>query len=526
MRGTYLANRFDNDCWPSARIVAPCTKACPVGTDAAAYVMAIYMGQYDEAFRVISRENPLPSVCGRVCHRPCESRCVRSTIDDPIAIRGLKRFAIEQASDRVKRDLPKAAERTGFKVAIVGSGPSGLAAAYELALMGHEVKVLERDDEVGGLLAKGIPPFVLPPSALREDLNRIASLGVVFKKGVDVRGKDGIGQLFAGGASAVLLAAGASRSITLGVPGVGSKGVELGMDFLRGMEQGHAEKVKGSVVVIGGGNVAMDVARLCIRKGAEEVHVYFPEDRDAMTAFPWERDRAEREGAVIHHGWGLKGLARTRHGRILVSLRGVKEIVSGEGGAIRPVLEEEVAEEVEADRVILAVGQRVEVEAWAGLGLELTPRGTLRLSEGRTRRHRPGLFVAGDMSIYPGSVSECIASGKKAAREIDAFLKGRTLEVQEAAGDLPAWFSAGQGVFSLFPIRRRESMPEIPLHVARRSIQEVEKGFSKAAAVREASRCLNCSMCGRCVVERRQLCMGTARRLSRGAGLISMASRS
>ncbi len=514
MKGADLDRGFDNDCWPSARIVAPCTKACPVGTDAAGYVMAIYMGQYDEAFRIIARDNPLPSVCGRVCHRPCETQCVRSTIDDPIAIRGLKRFAIEQASDRVKRDLPKAAEGTGFKVAIVGSGPSGLAAAYELALMGHEVKVLEREGELGGLLAKGIPPFVLPPSALREDLSRIASLGVEFKKGVDVKGKEGIDELFAEGASAVLLAAGASRGVTLGVPVVGSQGVELGMDFLRRTENGNAEGVKGSVVVIGGGNVAMDVARLCIRKGAQEVRVFFPEERDAMTAFPWERDRAEREGAVLHHGWGLKGLARTPQGRVRVSLRGVKEILTGEGGAIRPVLDEGVAKEVEADRVILAVGQRVEAEAWAGLGFELTTRGTLRQPQGGTKPPRPGLFVAGDISIYPGTVSECIASGKMAARDIDAFLKGKAPEVQEAARGVPAWFSRGQGVLSLLPIRRREPMPEIPPQLARRSTREVEKGYSKAAAVREASRCLNCPMCSRCVVERRQLCMGTAQRLS------------
>lgn len=518
MSGTYPDKGFDNDCWPSARIVAPCTMACPVGTDASAYVMAIYMGRYDEAFRIIARENPLPSVCGRVCHRPCESQCVRSIIDDPIAIRGLKRFAIEQASPGVRRDLPRAAERTGCRVVIVGSGPSGLAAAYELAMMGHEVEVLERDDEVGGLLAKGIPPFVLPPSVLREDLSRIASLGVEFKTGVEVRGKDAIDDLFSAGVSAVLLAAGASKGMTLGVPGADSQGVELGMDFLRGMRQRNAEKVKGSVVVIGGGNVAMDVARLCIRKGADEVHVYFPEQRDAATAFPWEMERAEREGAVIHHGWGLKALARNGRGKILVSLRGVKEILSGEGGAVRPVLDEEVAEEVEADRVILAVGQRVEAKAWAGLGLELTPAGTLRPSQGRAKPGRPGLFVAGDMAIYPGTVSECIASGKRAARQIDAFLKGMAWQGQEAPRDLPNWFLAGKEVLSLFPIRGRESMPEVPLRVARTSTREVEKGFSKAAAVREASRCLNCSMCSRCVVERRQLCMGTARRLSGGLG--------
>jgi|YNPNPStandDraft_1061719.scaffolds.fasta_scaffold00099_20 NADPH-dependent glutamate synthase beta subunit-like oxidoreductase len=518
MKGRYLDTAFDNDCWPSARISAPCALACPVGTDASAYIMAIHMGQYDEAFRIIARENPLPSVCGRVCHHPCETQCVRAEIDEPIAIRGLKRFAIEQASDKAKGDLPRVSKRSGLKVTVVGSGPSGLSAAYELAVMGHEVEVLERDHAVGGLLAKGIPPFVLPPSVLREDLHRIASLGVDFRKGVEVRGKEDIERLFARGSSAVLLAAGASRSLTLGIPGAPSQGIETGLDFLRRMARRARERIEGSVVVIGGGNVAMDVARLCVRKGAGKVHVYFPEERDRMTAFPWERERAEREGVVLHPGWGLKGLARTGRGRILASLVCVTEILPGEGGAVGLVFDEKRVEEVEADRVILAVGQKVEAEVWSGLGFEFTPSWTLRHTQGWAKSDRPGLFATGDMAIYPGTVSECIASGKRAARGIDAFLKGEAWEAREEARGLPGWFSAGRGVLSIFPIRRREPMPEMSPEKARRSLQEVEKGFSKAAAAREASRCLNCSMCSLCMVERRQICMGTAQRLSGGLG--------
>jgi len=503
---------FDNHCWPTDRVVAPCREACPVGTDAGGYVMAILMEDYDEAYRIIAEHNPLPGVCGRICHHPCETECVRSRIDQPIAIKALKRFATEKASKSVRAALPFTSKKTGQRAAVIGSGPSGLAAAYDLTVMGHDVTVFEKSDRPGGLLNLAIPPFILPRKVLAADLNRIEALGVEFETCSEIRGRKGVEDLFKKGYSAVLLAIGALESQGLKGVDLSSPRVETGLSFLMRMQKKPKQRIEGRVLIIGGGNVAIDAARLCVRQGAGEVNVFCLEKRDAMPAFDWERNRAEKEGVRIFDGWGLIS-AEEKKG-LKAQFARVKKIKTSKDGSLVPVMDTDERKKINTENIIVAVGQKIDLDALKGLRISLTQQGTLDTDPHFMTPNIPGLFAAGDMVIYPGTVTGAMGIGKEAAKAIDRFLKGEGQKQPVSAGRSPARASyINEELLTLFPKRNRARMPEIKMDMARRSLKEVEKGFSNTAALKEASRCLNCAMCSHCIMDRQRICRETATRL-------------
>jgi len=508
MSNTNEKQIFDNNCWPSGDSEAPCQQACPIGTDTNGYIMAIYMGDYDEAYRIIAENNPMPGVCSRVCHRPCETECLRDKVEEPVDIRALKRFAVENASREAKNKLPDTEKKKDQKVAIIGSGPAGIAAAHSLVVMGYSVTVFEKDNRLGGLLSTAIPSFILPDEVLAEDLKRIEAMGVEFKTGTEINGKEDIDSLFSDGFSAVLLAFGASDSALLKEIDYSSEKIEPGLDFLRRMISNPDDKISGRVAVIGGGNVATDVARMCVRRGAGEVKIYAIEEKDMMPAFAVEKNRSEKEGVKINGGWGFSEV-KEKDGFLRISFSKVKEIKVSEDGTFTPVLDNNETCEYEADNLILAVGQNVDRKSLEGLNVKLTSKGTVSADDMEVES-TPGVFTAGDVIIYPGTVTESMASGQKAAGVISAFLKGET--IKPSAKKRPV--RVVENILSALPQKNRKEMPEIETDIAKGSFEEVENGFSEAAANEEASRCINCPRCGNCIMIKHQLCRDAATRLS------------
>lgn len=504
---------FDNQCWPSGRVLSPCSAACPVGTNPAAYIMAIHMGDYDEAFRVIARENPLPGVCGRMCHHPCEDQCVRNQIDQPIAIRALKRFAIEKAGKTAFSDFIPMAAKTGRRVAIVGAGPSGLAAARDLAIAGHEVTVYEKSDDAGGILNLAAPSFVLPPSVLQDDIRRLEALEINFSTRCEIRSKKQIEGLFAKGFDAVLMAFGAMTGSVL--PGFSADNpcVESGLAFLMRTKRNLKQKMNGRVLVIGGGDVAVDVARVCVRKGAKSVEMFCLEERECMPADQLELDRAEKEGVKLSAGWGVASVKEAPSG-ITVRFCKVKGIGVGDNGCILPALDSGKTLECHADHVILAVGQRVDPGVMSGIRFKAGKIGSNEGASDCMLSHYPGLFVAGDVVINPGTISEAIGSGKAVARAIDRYLMGerKELSIFSPAGHQRI-ATINEKILAVLPEKTRQRMPEVAPEKAVASFKEVTTGFSESAAKKEAERCLNCAMCSNCIMERQRVCQYTAMRL-------------
>ncbi|MBT8338734.1 MAG: FAD-dependent oxidoreductase, partial [Desulfatitalea sp.] len=385
--------QFDNQCWSVAPSEAPCRQACPIGTDTSGYIMAIYMGDLNEAYRILSRNNALPGVCGRVCHFPCENECVRTKVEQPVAIRALKRFVVEQASEEVKNEVPLCTKKKCQKVAVIGSGPAGLAAAHSLIRKGYHVTVFERTQRVDGLLTSAIPGFILPSAVLAEDLGRLAFMGVEFVTGMSIQGKPGADKLMAGGYSAVVLTIGASGATLLPQIPYDNDNLVPGLLFLQEMIKSPDASLSRKVVVIGGGNVATDAARLCVRRGARKVRIYAIEEKDAMPAFGHELEQCEAEGVDINGGWGISKVEEKEDGLSIV-LSKVTRILTTDGG-IRPIFDSRQSHEYKADHLIVAVGQKVEADVLEGLGAVFSPNGTVVADD--TLLGAAGVFVAGDV---------------------------------------------------------------------------------------------------------------------------------
>ncbi|MFO7962313.1 MAG: FAD-dependent oxidoreductase [Desulfobacterales bacterium] len=504
---------FDNLCWNSSRFVPPCQKACPLGTDVSGYIMAAMMGEYREAFRLVKDRNPLPSVCSRICHHPCEDQCIRGRIDQPISIRALKRFVIENTDKEFRQRIPDMNKAGGKRVAVIGSGPAGLSAAHDLALQGHQVTIFEKYDRLGGVLGLAIPAFILPNSILKEDISRIKSLGVRFQTGAEIKKAEAIKSLFDTGFSSVLLATGAHDSVILNNIDYSLPKIFSALAFLIENKNGKNSKMEGRALIIGGGNVAVDSARLCIRKGVSKVDVYCLEKQNEMAAFDWEIERARREGVEFHSEQSLVETTANPDGSITCRFADVKHIVV-EDGKIKPVIDKRRMREEATDYLIIAAGQKIGTDHLNGIPFNLTPQGSVSMGAELMISGFPGLFIAGDMASFPGTLIDSIASGKKAAESIEVFLNGGksvTTSIKNGTGRLLS--EIPEKIISVFPKRKRQIPPETSSAKAKKSYAEPEKTYSLSAAKEEASRCLNCAVCGNCIYEREQLCLQTGSRL-------------
>jgi len=472
------------------RPYSPCRAACPAHTDAQAYISLIAQGRYNEAFEVITAPNPIATVCSMICHHPCEQACRRCGIDEPLSVRHLKRFAIEQSKDyrRAKRRL---AEKTrGKSIGIIGSGPSGLTAARDLADLGYGVTIYERHPQLGGMLVSAIPPYRLPREALKEDVDDVISKGIEVKAGCEV-GRDISFDEISRKHDAVLLAAGLSMSRSLNIPGVEGPGILLAIPFLEDVAFGMKIDLGKKVLVIGGGNVAMDVARTARRLGVKDVSMVCLEASDEMPAWKWEVDEAVEEGITINNSWGPKAVAR-QDGKV-TGLEVIKVLsVFDKERRFSPVFDNDQTRTIGADTIIITIGQMANLSFLKDSAVKIDERGRIIWNADTQMTNAPGVFVAGEVVTGPGSAIAAVANGHRAALAMHLYCQGEAVEgklpvqEKEKIGQMPSDLT--DKIMRIPRQKVRHMDPETRCN----TFEHFEEGFTEAEALNEASRCRGC----------------------------------
>ncbi len=461
---------------------APCREACPAGVDVPRYLRLIVAGKYAEALAVIRESIPFPAICGYVCPGPCEIKCQLGRVADaPEAIRTLKRFVADNASGERQpdREIPP----TGKRVAIVGSGPAGLTAAYYLAGQGHRPTIFEALPEPGGMMRVGIPAYRLPRNILDAEIEDIKKAGVEVKTGARIESPDG---LFAQGYDAVFLAVGAHRGVRMGIEGEDSPGVVDALSFLRRVNLGDGPAVGKSMAVVGGGNSAVDAARTALRLGAREVTIVYRRTREEMRAYPEEINEAVREGVNIVF-LATPSRISSENGRLRMECLRTLPSRKDSGAPPAPITGSEFT--VDAETVIVAVGQEPEIPC--AFSLPLNGK-TIRTAPDGMATAIPGIFAGADCVTGPRSVIEAIAAGRQAAIAIDRYLGGRGVIEERLAPPEVAMPPAATD----YPPPTAIVTPIPLLSVAERfnGFPVVELPLSPEIAAQEANRCLRCDL--------------------------------
>lgn len=469
---------------------APCVLTCPAGTNVHGYVALTAEGKYEEAFSLIKESLPIPRVLGRICPAPCEEKCNRKLLEEPISIRAIKRFV----ADTVKGEppLPEIEEKEE-KVAVIGSGPAGLSCAYWLRLEGYKVTIFEALPVAGGMLYVGIPGYRLPKDVLEEEVKEIERLGVEIKTGTPIGKELTIDDLLKQGYEAVFISMGAHRSQRLGIPGEDAEGVIHGVDFLRDINLGREVKTKGKLVVIGGGDVAIDSARSALRLGVEEVTILYRRTRVEMPAREEEVEAAETEGVKIEYLVAPTEIL-TENGKV----SGIRctRMELGEpdaSGRRRPIPIPDSEFDLKIDMVIPAIGQAPEISPLENSGINIGRRGTIEADPVTLETSRKGVFAGGDCQTGPLIAVEAVAAGARTAESIIRCLNHQDLK----QGRLPPERKPSDVTFVPFGRARepRQRIPTIPTEERISGFEEIELGFSEELAVKEANRCLACGIC-------------------------------
>ncbi|QOY60356.1 NAD(P)-binding protein [Thermophilibacter immobilis] len=462
--------------------LVPCVSGCPAGVDIPGYVALVEAGRYTEAVRLIRKDNPLPLVCGLVCEHPCEMHCRRGMVDDPMNIRGIKRYAVEHADDYAPRIQPA----TGRRVAVVGGGPAGVSCAYYLTLMGHEVTILEQRAHLGGMLRYGIPSYRLPREDLDREIRWILDRGISVELNHPVSG-DELARLRAD-YDAAYLAIGAHADKKLGLPGEDAPGVLSAVALLRDMGDDNPPDFDGLIVaVIGGGNVAMDVARTSVRLGAKRVVIVYRRRVGDMTAQAEEVAGAQAEGCEVLDLHAPQEVVTDARGRV-VGLRVAPQIIGGlRRGRPAPRPAERPDEVIACDRVIVAIGQDIASAPFEELGVRCE-RGRITTNPDGSVPGKEGLFSGGDCQSGPATVIRAINAGKVAAGNIDNYL-GFDHRI-ELDVDLPPARFTGKVSCARCEMREREASERVG------DFALVERGLTDEEAHQEASRCLRCDHFG------------------------------
>jgi len=483
--------------------ISPCKAACPAGISVQGYIALIAQKRYRDALDLIRQNNPLPAICGRVCHRPCESVCNRAKVDEPVAIDYLKRFVADLDLQDPEPPLPPKEEPKGKKVAVVGSGPGGLSAAYYLALKGYEAVIFEALAEPGGWLRYGIPAYRLPRDVLDAEIRFIQRLGVEIRCNT-VFGKDvTFESLRREGYEAFFLAMGTPAGTLLQIPGEDLPGVYTGADFLRKHHQGVPLQVGRRVAVVGGGNAAVDSARVALRLGAQSVQLFYRRTRNEMPAIADEIEDAEAEGVEIHLLTAPVEILADESGRAS-KLRLIRMELgeADESGRRRPVPILDSEYDVPVDTVVSSIGLRTDASCFESRPEadrpRLTRRSTLVVDPLTRETSMPGVFAGGDAVTGPATVVEAIGAGREAAISIDRYFQGEDL-TQGRVRNIKVLEEPDMAV----PKARRVKMPHLPAKVRRESFDEIMQGLSEEDVLREAHRCLQgygtCSECFECV---------------------------
>jgi NADPH-dependent glutamate synthase beta subunit-like oxidoreductase len=467
---------------------SPCKVECPAHIDVQGYVTLAAKGKYQEALQLIKEASPFPAICGRVCHHPCESDCSRSEIDEPVAIHSVERFVADLDLNASERYVPEIKDKKEDKVAIVGSGPAGLTCAYYLAREGYQVTVFEKAPVLGGMLTL-IPSYRLPPDVVEAEIQAIRDTGVTMKTGVEV-GKDiTIAQLRQEGFKAFFMAVGTQECKDLGIEGEDLDGVYRGLDYLRQISLGEPVTLGKRVVVIGGGNVAMDAVRSARRLGAEEACIIYRRSLEEMPSRAEEIEECQEEGIPINiltqpvRFIGDNGQVKAIE---CVKMRLTEPDESGRR-APEPIPGSEFT--IEVDAVITALGQEAD---WSCLTPEcactLTEWGTMKVDPLTLQSDDPDIFAGGDAVIGLGTVIEAIADGKQVAISIDRYIRGLDL----CLGRDKAWVTVTEPQKEQYDPAGRAQMPRLEPEARVKGFDEVQQGFTEETAVQEAQRCLSC----------------------------------
>ena len=525
MQQRFIDKKVDKD-WLNTNF--PCMMACPAHTNAGRYVAQIAEGDFEEAYRTAREPNPMASICGRVCAHPCETACRRGEIDKPIAIRALKRFLTERHGPESKHPIDVNAGRTqpklDLRVAVVGAGPVGLSAAHDLALMGYAVTIFEASQVPGGMLYLGLPEYRLPRDVVEAQVREILATGDITLKLNHAAGRDLTISDLRREFNSVLIAVGAHRSRDLTIPGVDLDGVYKGIDFLLNVNLGYKFTIGKKVLVIGGGNVAMDVARSAAREvlrqhaggvenfepsqgsldavaaremmdvslsalrlGAQEVHLVCLENRAEMPAALEEIEEAEQEGIIMHPGFGPKQIIGKNGRAVALEVLKTKSVFDT-NHRFSPTFFENSETRFDCDTIIMAIGQAPNLQfLGADDGVDISPRGLIAVNPQTLMTSASGVFAGGDCVFGPRLIIDSVADGKRAAVGIDEFLRGTKHPDPIVEVEVLERHRMPLQLLDMV----RPQIPMLPLN-RRTGVTEVEIGFDEEAAMAEAQRCLHC----------------------------------
>lgn len=488
---------------------SPCKSYCPAHIGIQGYIKLAAQGRYQEALALIKEENPFPAVCGRICPRLCESACTRADVDEPIAIDDIKKFIADQELFEQSRFVPEKKNHFTEKMAVIGAGPSGLACAYYLAVQGYPVTVFEKEKVLGGMLTLGIPSYRLEKRIIESEIEVLKSLGVTFVTGVEVGTDLTIQTLRTQGFKAFYLAIGASGGRGLGLLGEEAEGVMKGVDFLKAVNLGQAPAIKGKTVVIGGGNVAIDVARTAKRLTKESVQMVCLEAREQMPALEEEVHEALLEGIDILNGYGPKRIVTENHKVVGVEWQKCLSVFN-EAGAFSPIFDENESLYTPCDAVILSVGQTIE---WGnlleGLKVEVNRNQTAKADDFTLQTGEADVFVGGDALSGPRFAIDAIAMGKEASISMHRFVHpGQSLVIGRTRRDYKS-FDKENVVLEGYDYIPRVKAKAMDGQKAIQTFSDLRETFSEEAMKKETERCLGCGVtvvdeylcvgCGACV---------------------------
>ncbi len=477
---------------------SPCMEACPAGVNVKAYVSLIAAGKFHEALHVVRERNPLPGICGRVCTHPCETYCNRNQIDAPVAIRALKRFV---ADYELEHPIPKPQKTAGTreeKIAIIGSGPAGLTAAHDLAKSGFNVTIFEELSEPGGMLIAGIPSYRMPRDILKIEIDYIRNLGVKIITNKKISGKQDYNKLLKG-YDAIYLAIGAHIGKKLGIPGEDDyEGFLDAVTFLREVNLGKPQKPGEKIIVIGGGNSAIDAARTALRLGSE-VNIVYRRTRQEMPAEKEEINEAEKEGIKIHYLAAPAKIIGENNKVTGLECTKMKLGKPDESGRARPIAIKDSEFIIEADVIIPAISQEPDLSFLPkDHNIDISRWNTFTANENTMATNIPGIFAGGDAVTGPNTVIDAIAQGHVAAKSIERFINGEALE-QTDSRTKPIETEIKIDLKNR-PKTKRADIPMQKISERKNSFQEVEYGFDEATAIAEAQRCLRCGPCDECYI--------------------------
>lgn len=462
----------------------PCVALCPAGVDIPGYTALVAEERYADAVALIRKDNPMPSVCALICEHPCEARCRRNMIDDAVNIRGLKRYAVDHAGDV---PVPKPAKATGKKVAIIGGGPGGISAAYYLALMGHEVTIFEQRKQLGGMLRYGIPNYRLPRTALDKEINELLSIGIKVKTEVTIGENPNIVDI-RNQFDAVYIAIGAHIDKKIGIEGEEAAGVVSAVEMLRSIGDNEMPDFDGKdIIVVGGGNVAMDVARSAVRLGAKKVRIVYRRRIEDMTAMPEEVQGAIAEGCEVLELQAPLRIEQDGDGNACALWVQPQIIGLVQRGRPAPATASQEEVRLDCDMVIVAIGQGIESKAFEEYGIPVK-RGVIEALSWSGIKDIPGVFAGGDCVTGPATVIRAIAAGKVAAANIDEYLGFKHTIKSDV--EIPKIRLDDRNACGRVTMKERDASER------KNDFELIECGMTHEEACQESRRCLRCDHFG------------------------------